>query len=193
MAGHNPFLEEVEEEDTVIEVINNSIYFYDEVSVKSILKLCKTLRQIENAMLKLQVDFSLEKPPTIFLHIQSTGGEAYAGLSAMNTIENMKVPVTTIVDGFVASAATFIFFGGSERWMQKNSSLLIHQIRTEFWGRFEEQKDDFKNSSSLMEDILSIYTAKSEIPEKKLKRIMKRELNLDATTCAKYKIIHKII
>jgi ATP-dependent protease ClpP protease subunit len=186
-------LEEVDDVDTIIEVINNQIYFYDEVSVKNMLKLCKTLCKIENQMLKLQVDFSLDKPPKIFLHIQSTGGDAYAGLSAMNTIENMKVPVVTIVDGFVASAATFIFFGGSERWMQKNSSLLIHQIRTEFWGRFEEQKDDFKNSSSLMADILSIYTEKSDIPEKKLKRIMKRELHLDANTCSKYKIIHKII
>ena len=189
----NNLFEEEEVEEPIIEVINNRVYFYNEVSVQTVLKLSKTLRIIENKMLKFQIDYQLKDPPTIYLHIQSTGGDAYAGLSAMNTIENIKVPVITIVDGYVASAATFILFGGSERWMQKNSSLLIHQIRTEFWGRFEELKDDMKNSTTLMEDIIRIYTEKSEIPKKKLNRIMKRELNLDASTCAKYNIVHKIL
>lgn len=185
--------EEVEEEQTPIEVVNNQVYFYNEVSVQTVLRLCKILRVLENKMLMMQIEYQLPDAPKIYLHIQSTGGDAYAGLSAMNTIENLKVPVITIVDGFVASAATFILFGGCERWMQKNSSILIHQIRTEFWGRFEELKDDVKNSSILMEDIARIYSEKSEIPRKKLNRIMKRELNMNTDKCSKYKIIHKVV
>lgn len=180
-------------EMNTIEIINNRVYFYNTVTVKSILELSKVLRILETKLINLQINYSLENKIPIYLHIQSNGGDAYAGLSGMNTIENLRVPVITIVDGFVASAATFLLFGGSERWMQKNSCVLIHQIRTEFWGRFEELKDDVKNSSSLMDEISRIYSEKSSIPIKKLKGIMKRELNLNTETCSRYNIVHKII
>tara|TARA_Y100000389_G_scaffold164614_2_gene168446 strand:- start:8517 stop:9095 length:579 start_codon:yes stop_codon:yes gene_type:complete len=180
-------------EMNTIEIINNCVYFYNTVTVKSILELSKVLRILETKLINLQINYSLDNKIPIYLHIQSNGGDAYAGLSGMNTIENLRVPVITIVDGFVASAATFLLFGGSERWMQKNSCVLIHQIRTEFWGRFEELKDDVKNSSSLMDEISRIYSEKSSIPIKKLKGIMKRELNLNTETCSRYNIVHKII
>lgn len=181
------------ETDYPIEVVHNHVYFYNPVTVKTMLDLCKRLRSMESGLLAMQHDFTLPKPPAIYLHLQSNGGDAYAGLSAMNTIENLRVPVITVVDGFVASAATFLLFAGTERWMQKNSCLLIHQIRTEFWGRYEELKDDMKNSSLLMDDISRIYSEKSNIPEKKLKRILKRELHLNTETCSKYGIVHKVI
>lgn len=187
---------EVLEDDVemnAIEIINNRVYFYNAVTVKSILELSKVLRVLETKLINIQMSYSLSEYIPIYLHIQSTGGDAYAGLAGMNTIENLRVPVITIVDGFVASAATFLLFGGSERWMQKNSCVLIHQIRTEFWGRFEEMKDDVINSSSLMEDISRIYSEKSKIPSKKLKCILKRELHMNTETCSQYEIVHKII
>ena len=91
-----------------IEVFNNKIYFYEDITTQSVLTLSKHLLTLENNLLKVQQELTLEETPKIFIYIQSNGGDAYAGLSIMNTLENMRVPVVTIVNGIVASAATLM-------------------------------------------------------------------------------------
>ena len=185
--------EEEDNDDIDIVVVKNSIYFYEDISVASIRTLCKHVSELESNLLKLQTDYRLMNPPSIYLHIQSSGGDAYAGLSGMNTLQNCRVPVITIVDGFVASAATFLLLGGSERWMQKHSNLLIHQIRTGFWGRFDELKDEMSNSEHLMKMIKTIYKKNSTMPKKTLNGIIKKEIYLNSDECLNYGLIHKII
>ena len=144
-------------------------------------------------MLKLQTDYRLDTPPKIFLHIQSSGGDAYAGLSGMTTIHNCRVPVVTIVDGFVASAATFLVLGGHERWMQKHANMLIHQIRTEFWGRYDELKDEMYNSEHLMKMLKTIYKTNSTMPKKTINCILKKEMYLSSSECFNYGLVHLLI
>ena len=167
----------------------NHVYFYCDITSESILELTKTLKTLEQKLLKMQIDYELKERPKLFLHIQSDGGDAYAGLSGMNTIQSLKVPVITIAEGFVASAATLLWLGSKHRDMQADASILIHQIRGEFWGRFEDMKDDMKNSSKLMEKIKKIYTSKTKIPEEKLEKIIKRELHLSYDQCKKWEFI----
>lgn len=189
MAGED----EEEGDDVNIIVVKNSVYFYEDISVASIRKLCQHICELEINLLKIQTDYRLDNPPKIYLHIQSSGGDAYAGLSGMNTIQNCRVPVITIVDGFVASAATFLLLGGTERWMQKHANLLIHQIRTEFWGRFDELKDEMSNSEHLMKMIKTIYKKNSTMPKKTLNGIIKKEICMNADECLNYGLIHNII
>lgn len=177
-----------------IEVIHNRIYFYEEITTQSILLLCKCLRKLEHAMLCMQIEYNLENPPAIYLHIQSGGGDAFAGLSAMNAIENCKVPVVCVVDGFVASAATFLLLGATGgRHMRKNSTILIHQIRTQFWGRYDELRDEMHNSKNLMKNIRSIYKKKSNMPVDKIDTILKKEILLGHRKCLKYGLVTEII
>jgi len=172
---------------------NNRIYFYDDVTQESVLKLIKLVKNLENEILRIQNDFNLKKPPNIYIYIHSYGGDVYSGLSCMNTLSNVKVPVVTIVDGYVASAATFILLAGHKRRMRQYSQVLIHQIRGESWGKYEDLKDEFINTENLMKTIKSIYLEKSSIPEKKLNKILKKEVNLDSTECLKYDLVHKVI
>jgi len=176
-----------------IEVLNNKIYFYEDITIQSILTLSKDLLTLENSLLKVKQELSLEETPKIFLYIQSNGGDAYAGLSIMNTLENLRVPVVTIVNGIVASAATLMLLGGSERHMQRNSNILIHQIRGGIWGKYDDLQDEMKNSAQLMKDLENIYTSKTSIPLSFLRRIIKRELNMNPEQCLEYNIIDKII
>ena len=176
-----------------IEVFNNKIYFYEDITTQSVLTLSKHLLTLENNLLKVQQELTLEETPKIFLYIQSNGGDAYAGLSIMNTLESMRVPVVTIVNGIVASAATLMLLGGSERHMQRNSNILIHQIRGGIWGKYDDLQDEMKNSAQLMKDLENIYTSKTSIPLTFLRRIIKRELNMNPEQCLEYNIIDKII
>lgn len=184
--------EETEYED--ISVVNNNIYFYKDISYESIKELCTILKKMECEMISIKHKYNLSEDPKIYLYIQSYGGDAYAGLSAMNTIKNCKIPVVTIVDGYAASAATFLLLGGKEKWMRENSNVLIHQIRTEFWNsKYEEMKDEMRNCKMLMKSIVQIYKSKTKIPENKLENILQKELNLNCVKCMKYGIVDKII
>ena len=137
---------------------------------------------------KLNASSAVRKADNINLFIHSWGGDLMAGLSCMDHISNSQIPVTTIVDGFAASAAAVMFLGGSVRKMMKHSFVLIHQLSTGFWGKYEDIKDEVKNCDLLMENALDIYKSKTNIPPKKLKTFMKRDVYLTFKKCIKYEI-----
>jgi len=189
----NAVADEAEETELNIVVNNNEIFFYEDITPVSVMTLCNHVSTIEKNMLKLQCDLKLDNPPPIYIYIHSYGGDVYAGLSCMNTLEACRVPVITIVDGFVASAATFLLLGGKERRMREHSHILIHQLRGETWGKYEDLKDEMQNTEALMDTIQDIYVSKSDIPEHKIRKIIKKELTMSAKKCLKYQLIHKII
>ncbi len=186
--------EQSESTDLNIKVVKNNIYFYEEISVESILYLSQCIKILEKQLLSLKTDYQLVETPKMYIYIHSNGGDAFAGLSAMNNIENCKVPIVCVADGIVASAATFLLLGATGgRQMRKNSCVLIHQIRTEFWGRFDELEDEMKNSKNIMRSIKRIYKQKSNLPMEKIDNIIKKEIYLTSKKCLKYGLITEII
>lgn len=160
----------------------NEIYFYEEVSTESVLHL--------NAMLK-RMEREVHCP--IVIYINSPGGCVFSGLSAMDHISSLKVPVHTVADGLCCSAATFMFLAGEKRFIKTHAHVLIHQISQESeWVRFEDMKDELKNLEKLMEHVIQIYRDTTDLPESKLRRMMKRDMYLDATDCIKYKIADEL-
>jgi ATP-dependent protease ClpP protease subunit len=84
-----------------------------------------------------------------------------------------------------------MLLGGSERRMGINAQILIHQISTgEFWGNYEDLKDEMKSCTKFMKAIKDIYMKKTKIPEKKFKKLMKKDIYLPSAKCLKYKIVH---
>jgi len=110
----------------------------------------------------------------------------------MNILQSSRVKVITIAQGACCSAATFVFLGGSERRMGQNAYLLIHQISTEFWGKFQELRDEVKTSEQMMKTIKKLYMSKTSIPERKFKTLMRKDIFLPASKCLKYKIVHAV-
>ena len=133
------------------------------------------------------------KDRSIFLHINSYGGSVFAGLAAVDYIKNSKIPVCSIVDGCAASAATLMSVVAEERKIHENSFMLIHQLSSGMWGKYEELKDDMKNSEVLMNTIKKIYENHTTIPKSKLDQILKRDLWFNAKTCLKYGLVDEIL
>lgn len=186
--------EETDLENEDVRVLKNNVYFYADITKTSILNLCETLTKLEKELLTMQSDYRLDTSPSIYLYINSQGGDAFAGLSAMSVIQNLKVPVVCVADGIVASAATFLLLGATGgRMIRKNSCILIHQIRTEFWGKFVELEDELKNSKSLMKSITKIYQSKSTLPKEKIDALLKKELYLTDKKCVRYGLVESII
>ena len=184
--------EATESTESTIKVFHNNIYYYGPVDRDSVCDLCKEIKTLECKLIQMKHDYSLTKFPKIFLHIQSEGGDAFSGLSAMDKIASCKVPVVTIVEGYAASAASFMLLGGSERRMTKHSHVLIHEIKTEFWGKFTELKDEMVNCDKLMDMIKKMYKEKTSIPNKTISTLLKKDLYLNAEECLSYGIVDMI-
>ena len=177
-----------------VESYGNRIFFYSEVEQSKILEMNKSLYSISSQNLARSIEFDQE-PAAIKLHIKSYGGSVFAGLAGMDTINEIKerLPVITIVEGCAASAATFLSCVGTERHMRKNAHMLIHQLSSLVWGKYDEIKDEVDNLDRLMVTIKKIYKDYTKVPMKEIDAILKRDIWWDAETCKKYGLIDKII
>ena len=171
---------------------DNHIYFYSEVSKKTIFELNKEIRRVTQTMKDIGSRFSIDPPP-IYLHINSFGGSIFAAMSSVDIIENNIVPIYTVVEGCAASAATLMSVVGKKRFMRPNAHMLIHQLSTIFWGKMEEFDDEMKNLNRLMELIKTIYKEHTNVPVKKINEILKHDIWWDTSKCLKFKLIDDII
>ena len=175
-----------------ISVQDNKIYFYSGVNRNSCVELNKKIGELESKSLTLSNSLGI-LPPSVKLFINSGGGSITAGISSMDTIIRSKVPIHTYVDGFAASAATFLSVVGAHRLMSRNSYMMIHQLSSNFWGTYSNFEDEKENLDLMMKTIKDIYKKYTKLPMKKLDEILKHDLMWDAQTCLKYGIVDEII
>lgn len=179
-------------DNNVVEILHNRIYFYSGVTRPKILKLNKSIFNLNVSMLSKTGPLEYDPPP-IMLHINSYGGSVFAGLAAVDYIKNSKIPVHTIIDGCAASAATMMSCVGAHRLMHRNSCMLVHQLSGAMWGKFQEMQDDMQNSEMLMEKIKNIYKEHTKIPKKEMDNILKHDLWWESEKCLQYGLVDELI
>ena len=182
---------EIIEENDSVKVVGNEILFYGDIDKDNALEFVLQFKKLEIDLLKKKAEL-VGYEPQIRISIMSDGGDIFSGLNMMNVLERSRVKVITIAQGSCCSAATFVFLGGSERRIGKNAYLLIHQLTTEFWGNFQDLRNEMKTSAKFMKMLKKMYMSKTDIPEKKFKRLMKKDIYLSPDKCIKYKIAHVV-
>ena len=160
---------------------NNQIWLYDQISDQSLYILKTSLGNINQLydLMKIQYSGMLTFEPVIHLHIASNGGCCFSGLHMYDIIKNNKYPVYTYVDGFIASAATFPFLGGTKRFMSDNAFIMIHQLSAWFVGTFQNLKDQYQSSTKIMNKFKQIYIKELNITNEQLEQLLKRDLWLN--------------
>lgn len=171
---------------------DNHIYFYSEVTKKTIFDLIKEIRFVTQKMLDVKRKYNIESPP-IYLHINSYGGSIFAAMASVDVIKENEVPIYTVVEGCAASAATLMSVVGEKRFIRPNAHMLIHQLSTIFWGKMEEFDDEMKNLNRLMDLIKKIYKEHTNVPMKKISEILKHDIWWNAETCIKNGLVDDII
>jgi ATP-dependent protease ClpP protease subunit len=170
--------------------INGSIYFYAEINSKNILKLIKCINEANEFVFNKEDE--IEKM-NIKLFVNSGGGDAFAGLSGMDHVRKNKIPITTIADGYVASAATLLMLGGHQRIAMANARILIHQLSTGFWGKYVDLLDEVQNSKELMNAFKIIYSSKTSLDKRKLQSLLKKELHMNANQALEVGFVSSIM
>jgi ATP-dependent protease ClpP protease subunit len=190
MCGSN--CEPCSEEESYVKIQGADVYFHCEVAEVTVLELNMKLKKLALELNHKYLDLGIKGRPEIRIWIRSDGGDLHAGLSAMDCIRALskRVKIRTIADGVCASAATFILLGGRTRHMTENSYVLIHQLNMDgTWGKFEDFKDQMENLSQFMERFKDIYTRETKIPERDLKKLLKRDVYMDAAKCLEWKVV----
>jgi ATP-dependent Clp protease protease subunit len=176
---------------SVTRVIENDIYFYGDITEQNALELNSMLYEVDK---KLQVaGLFVDSKPTIKLHINSYGGSLFAGLATVDVIRGLGCNVHSYVEGAAASAATIISVSCQKRYIGRYSKMLIHQLTSGAYGKYNELEDDMENNSHLMETIKAIYKKYTNVPMKKIDEILKHDLWFDSKKCLKLGLVDYII
>lgn len=163
------------------------IFFHAEVCRATVLRLARLLREAAAEAVRASAPGS---PPAVTLFIHSCGGDLFEGLSAMAHIANCAVPVTTVVDGFAASAATFLLLAARRRLATPHARILIHQVRTGFWGKWQELQDEVRNTDMIMSTMRQIYLETTRMSARRIERTLRREMYLDAAEALRLGLVH---
>lgn len=169
----------------------NHIYLYSDINQHTCLDLNRKLKEMEKDLLKHAIEYDIE-PPSIYLHINSSGGCLFSAFGTVDTIINLKVPVVSIVEGNAASAATVISMVCNKRYATANSFMLIHQLSSGVYGNYQEIKDNFKNDTEIMNQLYNLYLNHTSMDIKTIKKVLKHDRYWNTDKCKKLGLIDDI-
>lgn len=179
-----------------IQVADNHIYFYSDVNTGKCLALIKTIREMDA---KLRCERSTRDLPAaypetpIWLHIESPGGALFTAFGIAEQIQRIKTPVYSVVEGYAASAATILSNACRKRFIVPSAFMMVHQLSSFHWGKYEEFKDEMKLLDMAMERLIAFYCQRTKITEEKLREYLKRDTWFNAEECLEVGLVDDIL
>lgn len=120
---------------------------------------------------------NLKTKNNITVHINSVGGDLYAGVSIYNRLKALPGNITTINDGLAASAGSVIFMAGSTRKMNAGSNLMLHQAMGFLYGYYNNNdlRDVAKQLTAANKAGINIYAEATGLDPDTIKTQVDRE------------------
>lgn len=131
----------------------------------------------------------------ISMYINSPGGEVYAGLAIMNTMQYIKPNVSTIGMGVVASMASVLLAAGEKgkRFLLPDSTVMIHQPSAGTQGMVTDMEISVRETQRLKKLIIQKMAEFTGRKEKELFDAMERDNWMDAEVAKKFGLIDGIL
>ena len=131
----------------------------------------------------------------ISLYINSPGGEVYAGLAIMNTMQYIKPNVTTIGMGVVASMASVLLAAGTKgkRFVLPDATVMIHQPSAGTQGMITDMEISVREGQRLKKLITQKMAEFTGRKEKEVFDAMERDNWMDAEAAKKFGLIDGIL
>ena len=131
----------------------------------------------------------------ISLYINSPGGEIYAGLAIMNTMQYIKPKVSTIGMGVVASMASVLLAAGEKgkRFLLPDATVMIHQPSAGTQGMITDMEISVREGQRLKKLITEKMSEFTGRKEKEVFDAMERDNWMDAEAAKKFGLIDGIL
>lgn len=121
----------------------------------------------------------LKGKESVTVHINSVGGEFYAGLAIYNRLRSLNASVTTINDSLAASAGSIIFMAGDKgkRKVHAGSNLMVHGVLGFMCGYYNtnDLKDVIKSLDAHNKAAVAAYCEATGLDEETVKKAMSKD------------------
>lgn len=113
----------------------------------------------------------------IDIHINSGGGDVFAGTAICNMLRNTAGKKTVYVDGLAASIASVIAMAGDEIIIPSNAYLMIHKASSIGWGNSDDMRALADTLDKIDGGIVATYMTRAAdgVTEKQIKKMMAAE------------------
>lgn len=120
---------------------------------------------------------ALATKDNITIHINSVGGDLYAGVAIYNRLKELPANITTINDGLAASAASLIFQAGDTRKVNAGSNLMVHQAMGFLFGYYQlsDLQQVSKQLRAANKTAINVYAEASGRSTDEMKRLVDAE------------------
>ena len=90
--------------------------------------------------------------------IDSYGGQVYSLMSMISEIKSSELPVATIIQGKAMSCGAILFSFGEDglRFMDKDATLMIHDVSSMDFGKVEELKSGANEADRLNKKVYTM-------------------------------------
>jgi ATP-dependent Clp protease protease subunit len=136
--------------------------------------------------------------PVVPVIIDSYGGQVYSLMSMISDIQHSRIPVATIVQGKAMSCGAILFSFGAEgkRYMDPNSTIMIHDVSSMSRGKVEEVKADAGETERLNQIVYRMMAQNCGHHDEYFLDIVHEKGHadwyLDANECKKHKIANHL-
>ncbi len=100
--------------------------------------------------------------------ICSLGGSLGCALQIHDALKDFPAKVTTVINGFCASAATVVALAGDVRKISRNALYLIHKCVSETAGNEHDLEMELESQKTCNETLLNLYRSVCKKPEAEL-------------------------
>lgn len=104
---------------------------------------------------------ALKDAGDVHVHINSYGGDVFAGVAIANALKNHKGRTIAYIDGLAASAASIIAFGCDEIIIPSNAYLMVHRVSCGMFGNANDFLKQIEVLEKIEEGIINSYTEKA--------------------------------
>lgn len=170
---------------------HNHIYFYSEVNRDSAYELCSLIREVDDTNTTLKNKLKVDEIP-VYIHIMSNGGCIFSAFNVIDYIKSCKNPVYSVIEGCAASAATLISVVCDKRYIMPSAHMLIHQISSGWEGKMAEMEDEMINLKELTKKLKTFYSDNTQMSQRQLNSLLKRDLWLNPDKCMEYGLVDEI-
>jgi ATP-dependent protease ClpP protease subunit len=123
---------------------------------------------------------ALKPSEELELHINSPGGDVFAGFALFSLLRSIPNKVTTIVDGLAGSIASVIALAGDEVHISEAGSFMVHNASVMRGGNKEEMNKASAELAKIDKTIVDIYVGRTKQKRSIITNLMNNESILDS-------------
>lgn len=167
---------------TLVERVDNNIYFTGHIDTVSCHNFIKLLHEIEKDRRDLN-----DKSCTLYLN--SDGGLCTASLLMYDALRSSSLDITVVALGFVASSATIVMLGSDKRMCTTNTTFLVHSIYSYINGALPYVKSNVAYSEMLFSKFVDIYSKHTKVT----KEMLQEETFLSAKQALDLQLVNEVM